>query len=283
MSSLLGKQAVDCGLPPATMTTATTRPCPRRSGLDHSAPVTAFSALDPALARDPLVTRLDAIRTRIANACRACGRDPDSVRLLPVAKTVPADRLRVAHAAGCSEFGENKVQEAAEKARTLSDLALRWCLIGHLQSNKASLAARVFDEFQALDSLRLAEILDRHLQAEGRSMDVLIEVNTSGEASKFGLAPDAVEAMLPGLRQCTALRPRGLMTLAAAGDPECARACFRRLRDVRDRLRPMVAVPDAFDQLSMGMSGDFEIAIAEGATVVRIGQAIFGPRAAVGP
>ncbi len=228
-----------------------------------------------------IATNLADIRARIASACARAGRPLDAVRLLPVSKTQPAERLRAAFAAGCSAFGENKVQEALEKAQALADLPIRWCLIGHLQTNKAKYAARFIDEFQALDSLRLAETLDRRLQAEGRGMDVFIEVNTSGEASKFGLPPEAVTDFVAGLKPFSALRPRGLMTLAVdSPDREAVRDCFRRLRALRERVCDTGATGQAFDQLSMGMSGDFELAIEEGATVVRIGQAIFGARPA---
>jgi pyridoxal phosphate enzyme (YggS family) len=154
-------------------------------------------------------------------------------------------------------------------------------VIGHLQTNKAKLVARLATEFQALDSLRLAQALDRHLQAEGRSLDVFVQVNTSGEASKYGLAPDDVAAFLRELPAFAALRVRGLMTLAVlSGDADRVRPCFARLRQLRERLRQDAPAGISLDELSMGMSGDFEIAIQEGATVVRVGQAIYGARAA---
>lgn len=222
---------------------------------------------------------LQSVQARIAEACRQAGRDPADVRLLPVSKTVDAGRLRAAHAAGCRWLGENKVQEAQQKSQALADMAgLRWSIIGHLQTNKARDVARFADEFQALDSLRVAETLERRLQIEGRGLDVFVQVNTSGEASKFGLAPDAVPAFFRELRAYPALRLRGLMTLAAfSSDVDAVRACFRRLRELRDAIADTAHAVDA-RELSMGMSGDYELAIAEGATVVRIGQAIFGAR-----
>ena len=222
---------------------------------------------------------LQSAQARITEACRQAGRDPADVRLLPVSKTVDAARLRAAHAAGCRWLGENKVQEARQKWQALADLpGLRWSIIGHLQTNKARDVARFADEFQALDSLRVAEALERRLQAEGRGLDVFVQVNTSGEASKFGLAPDAVPAFVRGLHAYPALRLRGLMTLAVfSSDPDAVRACFRRLRELRDAISDTAHAGDA-RELSMGMSGDYELAIAEGATVVRIGQAIFGAR-----
>ena len=227
-----------------------------------------------------LQANLDAIRSRIDGACRAAGRDPDEVRLLPVTKTVGADRLRIAHALGLRQFGENKVQEALGKSEALADLPdLRWVLIGHLQTNKAKYAARFADEFQALDSLRVAQALDAQLQSRGRAIDVLVQVNTSGEDTKFGLAPDEVPGFVRQLPAFSSLRVRGLMTLALFSDDAArVRPCFVRLRELRDRLRQEAPDGIAMDDLSMGMSGDFELAIAEGATTVRVGTALFGSR-----
>ena len=224
---------------------------------------------------------LDAVQARIVAACQRVGRDPDSVRLLPVSKTKPEATLRLAYAAGCRMLGENKPQEAYRKWEAMAGLAdLRWSLIGHLQSNKAKLVARFASEFQALDNLRVAEALERRLQAEGRALDVFVQVNTSGEASKFGLAPDAVAAFLRELPAFPALRVRGLMTLALfSAEADRVRECFVLLRGLRDRLRQEAPAGVGLDELSMGMSGDYEIAIEEGATVVRVGQAIFGARA----
>lgn len=227
-----------------------------------------------------LQANLDAIRARIAAACRAAGRDPGGVRLLPVTKTVGADRLRIAHALGLRQFGENKVQEALGKSEALADLPdLRWVLIGHLQTNKARYAARFADEFQALDSLRVAQALDTQLQSRGRAIDVLVQVNTSGEHTKFGLAPHEVPGFVRQLPAFSSLRVRGLMTLALFSDDAArVRPCFLRLRELRDRLRQEAPDGIAMDELSMGMSGDFELAIAEGATTVRVGTALFGSR-----
>jgi len=169
------------------------------------------------------------------------------------------------------------VQEAYDKWQKLSDLAgLEWAVIGHLQSNKVKYVARFAAEFQALDSLDIAEALDRRLQQEGRSLDVFIQINTSDEPQKYGMTPDAADAFIRALPAYSALRPRGLMTLALfSDDHEAVRRCFIRLRELRDRLRE---TNPAIAELSMGMSGDFELAIAEGATTVRVGQAIFGNR-----
>lgn len=223
---------------------------------------------------------LRAVQARIAAACQRAGRDPTDVRLLPVTKTVPEARLRNAYAAGCRTMGENKVQEAHRKWQAMSDLPdIRWAIIGHLQTNKVKYVAQFAAEFQALDNLRVAEALDRRLQALGRSLDVLVQVNTSDEDSKFGLAPQDVEAFVKQLPAFSALRVRGLMTLALfSPDPARVRPCFVRLRQLRDRLRQTVPDGIGMDALSMGMSGDYELAIEEGATVVRVGQAIFGAR-----
>ncbi|RMX15602.1 YggS family pyridoxal phosphate-dependent enzyme [Vandammella animalimorsus] len=220
------------------------------------------------------------MQQRIAAACARAGRDPSQVRLLPVSKTVPAEQLRLAHAAGLRMLGENKVQEAYGKWQALGDLpGLRWSIIGHLQSNKARQVAQFADEFQALDSLALAQELDRRLQQHGRSLDVLVQVNTSGEASKFGLPASDVPRFVQQLAPCSALRVRGLMTLAMpSSDPAPVRDCFVQLRQLLQRLQQETALGAQLSELSMGMSGDFEWAIEEGATIVRIGQAIFGAR-----
>ena len=224
-----------------------------------------------------ITANLAHIHARIATACAACGRDPASVRLLPVSKTVPAARLHYAYDAGIRLLGENKVQEAYDKWQELTALpGLNWAVIGHLQSNKVKYVARFAAEFQALDSLDIAENLDRRLQQEGRSLDVFVQVNTSDEPQKYGITPDEAEAFIRALPQYSSLRLRGLMTLALfSDDKDAVRRCFIRLRELRDHLQQINPVAA---ELSMGMSGDFELAIAEGATTVRVGQAIFGAR-----
>lgn len=222
-----------------------------------------------------------AVQRRIAAACQRVNRDPASVRLLPVSKTKPEASLRMAYAAGCRLLGENKPQEAHQKWEAMQDLeGLQWSVIGHLQSNKAKMVAKFASEFQALDSLRVAEMLERRLQIEGRALDVFVQVNTSGERSKFGLHASETMAFLRALSAFPALRVRGLMTLALfSAEAERVRECFVLLRNLRDQLRQEAPAGVCIDELSMGMSGDFEIAIEEGATVVRVGQAIFGARA----
>jgi PLP dependent protein len=223
---------------------------------------------------------LDEVRARMAAACERVGRDPDRVRLLPVSKTKGEASIRLAHSAGCRLLGENKVQEAMGKWEATTDLTdLRWSLIGHLQTNKAKFVARFASEFQALDSLRVAAALERRLQAEGRGLDVFVQVNTSGEPGKYGLAPAEVAAFIGELPVFDALRVRGLMTLARlSAEPDQVRPCFTLLAELRERLRQDAPAGIGLDHLSMGMSGDYEIAIEEGADIVRVGQAIFGAR-----
>ena len=229
---------------------------------------------------EDFASNLATVRRRIADAAERVGRSGVDVRLLPVSKTVSEDRIRLAVAAGCDQLGENKVQEAKRKAEHLADLGVRWSVIGHLQTNKAKDVASFAAEFQALDRLRAAEALDRHLQQLGRGLDVYVQVNTSGEESKYGLEPDEVPAFLAALPSYSALRVRGFMTLAElTPDVDRVRACFRLLRTVRDRARDLGPDLVGPGELSMGMSGDFEVAVEEGADGVRIGQAIFGARA----
>lgn len=236
-----------------------------------------MSSYPPAQTTAEFEANIAEVMRRIDAAAARAGRSPSDVRLLPVSKTVPQERLRLAVAAGCRELGENKVQEAKRKSAEMADLDVSWAVIGHLQTNKAKDVAAVAEEFQALDSVRVAEALDRRLQALGRGLDVYVQVNTSDEEQKYGLPPAEVPAFLDALPAFSSLRVRGFMTLAEfSSDEERVRACFRRLRDVRDR--SLQSWPEA-GELSMGMSGDYEVAVEEGSTCVRVGQAIFGSRA----
>lgn len=251
-------------------------PEPGAPGADAALRRTAFPRAETAA---EFRAAIAAVRGRIDAAARAAGRAPEEVRLLPISKTVPEERLRHAVAAGCRTLGENKVQEVVRKSAALGDLGLDWAVVGHLQTNKARDVAALASEFQALDRLRTAEALDRRLQAAGRGLDVYVQVNTSAEDSKFGLPPEEVAGFLRQLPAFGSLRVRGLMTLAVfSDDAPRVRACFTRLRTLRDRLRQDAPDGVDLDGLSMGMSGDYELAVAEGATVVRVGQAIFGPR-----
>ncbi|MGV2981227.1 YggS family pyridoxal phosphate-dependent enzyme [Camelimonas sp. ID_303_24] len=251
-----------------------TAPAPTTSAPVTLAPedIARFGA-DPAQA---FAANLEAVQARIAAACQRSGRSPDDVRLLPVTKTVPAHILRLAFAAGIHDFGENKLQEARDKQALLADLPICWSIIGHLQTNKVKYLVRLASEFHALDSLRLAGELNRRLEAVERDLDVFVQVNASGEDSKYGLQPDALMPFVERLAEFPRLKPRGLMTLAIfSADVAQVRDCFRLLRALRDRA---VTVHPGLTGLSMGMSGDYESAIEEGATVVRVGQAIFGAR-----
>lgn len=199
---------------------------------------------------------------------------------MAVTKTHPVEVLAEAYDAGLRLFGENRVQEAVGKVEALGDSPdLRWAVIGHLQTNKAKQAVELADELHTLDSFRLAENLERRLQEQGRSLDVFVQVNSSGEESKSGLEPDEVEQFVLDLRPFSALQIRGLMTLAVFSDDEQrVAACFARVEQLQGRLRQLDAAPGSYDELSMGMSGDFELAIAHGATTVRVGQSLFGAR-----
>lgn len=226
-----------------------------------------------------VVANLQSIRARIAASCAAAGRLPGEVRLLPVSKTMGVDKILALHAAGESMFGENRVQEAEAKANELAGTGIRWSIVGHLQTNKARNLARFADEFQALDSLRVAAELDKRLQAQGRAIDVFVQVNSSAEPQKFGLPPDEVESFAEQLGAYPSLRVKGLMTLAIfSADPAVVEPCFVRMAELRERLRNHDRAAGSYDELSMGMSGDFELAIAHGATCVRVGEAIFGAR-----
>jgi len=221
--------------------------------------------------------RLGRIEQRIAAACAPAERDPATVRLLPVTKTKPAELVRQALTAGYRRCGENRIQELAAKAEELQGTGVEWAVIGHVQTNKAALAARLAAEIQSVESLKLAEALQRRCEALDRTMDILVEVNTSGEVSKFGLAPDQVDAFTQALKVYDRLRLHGLMTVAlASSDPAQVSPCFRLLASLAGRLRDRDG--GGWTELSMGMSGDFEQAIELGSTCVRLGSLIFGPR-----
>lgn len=232
--------------------------------------------MNPAIFGTGLATRWQEVRQRVDVACEAVGRDPSEVSILPVSKTFAPDVIRKAVELGLHRFGENKVQEIRHKFEPLADCAIDWVMIGHLQTNKAKEVARLASEVQSLDRLELAEALHKRLQIEDRVLDVLVQVKTSREETKYGLRPDELPAFLDKMRQFDTLRVRGLMTLAMhSDDAAIVRACFRQLRELRDAA---TARGHAVSRLSMGMSGDFPLAIAEGATEVRIGTALFGER-----
>jgi pyridoxal phosphate enzyme (YggS family) len=216
----------------------------------------------------------------MAAAAGRAGRSPSEVTLVAVSKMFGAGAVREAHAAGQREFGENKVQEGLQKiADTADTQGIRWHLIGHLQTNKARKAAAAFACVQSVDSLDLIRRLDTAAAEQGTAPEVLIQVDLAGETSKFGALPAAVESLVRSAADARALRPTGLMLIPPWNeDPEVTRPWFIRLRELRDRLFSTDIPPAALAQLSMGMSHDFEAAIEEGATIVRVGTAIFGAR-----
>jgi pyridoxal phosphate enzyme (YggS family) len=226
-----------------------------------------------------IAANLAAIRERIAAAAAAAGRDPSSVRLLAVSKMFGADAVREAFTAGQREFGENKVQEALQKIEATADLPIRWHLIGHLQSNKAKKAATAFAAIHAVDSVDLVRRLEAAALDAGARPDVYVQVDLAGEATKFGAPEAEVAGIARAAAECRAAVLKGLMLLPPwFDDPEQARPYFRRLRLLRDRLIEDGIDRTHLDDLSMGMSHDFEVAIQEGATLVRVGTAIFGKR-----
>jgi len=222
---------------------------------------------------------IERVRERIRAACERSGRRSEDVRLIAVSKTMPPELIREAYAAGMRDFGENRVQEAAAKRQQLSDLAATWHLIGHLQSNKARLACQLFDWVESIDSLHIAERINQFAAPGGRRLPVLLEVNLGREASKFGAEEAEVMRLAEGIGRLNALELRGLMTLPPFfEDPEEVRPYFRRLRELARRIEDQNLPGVSMRELSMGMSHDFEIAVEEGATLVRVGTAIFGSR-----
>lgn len=225
---------------------------------------------------------IEEVRDHIGAAARRAGRSASDVSLMAVTKTHPPERIREAHAAGLRLFGENRVQEFTGKAEALADLAgAEWHMIGHLQTNKAAKTAELFSAVDSVDSLKLAEKLDAAARGLGKKLGVLIEINVGGEVAKSGLARDSreLESLLLAAPRFEALGFRGLMTVPPFADnPENARPFFRRLRELRDAIARRKLPGIGVDVLSMGMSHDFEIAIEEGSTCVRVGTAIFGER-----
>lgn len=220
--------------------------------------------------------RLARVQERVSAACLRCGRSPDEVALIAVSKTHGPEAVADAVACGLRRFGENKVQEAGAKI-PLCPGGLTWDLVGHLQSNKAYAAVELFDLIHSVDSIKLARMLDRAGDTLGKRVRILLEVNVSGESSKFGLKPDEVPGLLEEANGLPRLEVVGLMTMAPlAPEAEKARPHFRRLRDLRDQWASQLGTP--LPELSMGMSHDFEVAIEEGATCIRVGTLLFGER-----
>lgn len=255
------------------------------SGASAARPVWSRAALadppvQPALSLHiDIRDRLAGLRARLEAAAQRAHRDPAEVRLLAVSKTFGIAEVRAAFEAGQRDFGENRVQEALQKMALSSDLQIRWHLIGHLQSNKAKKAASRFAWIHSIDSVALLEQVDADAGQAGARPLVLVQVNLTGEPARHGAPPEAAREIVRAAARCRAARLAGLMVLPPYfEDPEGARPYFRRLREIRDRLRDEGTDPDQLRELSMGMSHDFEIAVEEGATIVRLGTAIFGGR-----
>jgi pyridoxal phosphate enzyme (YggS family) len=229
-----------------------------------------------------IAENLARVRERIEAAARRAGRRSQDIALMAVSKTFPAARIREAYDGGLRLFGENRVQEFAGKRESLRDLTrIEWHLIGHLQTNKASKAVELFGAIDAVDSLRVAQKLNASAQQLGKTLEVLIEINVGGEAAKSGVAPDSreLDELLLAARDLEQLEFRGLMTVPPlTEDPQKARPYFRKLRELRDQIAARRLHAIDMNILSMGMSHDFEVAIEEGSTCVRVGSAIFGER-----
>jgi hypothetical protein len=235
--------------------------------------VTPRSATRPA---HEIAMNLEQVRSRIAAACGRAGRDPASVRLIAVSKTFGADAIRSAIEAGVRDFGENRVQELREKIGDVGRDA-RWHMIGHLQSNKAKDAVHLFDVVQSVDRMSLAERLDKEAGEAGRKLEVLVQVNIGAEPQKSGVEIAGAPGLVREVGQLPNLSLRGLMTIPPIDGDARTRGYFRALRELRDSIAAGIA-PHALPELSMGMTEDFEVAIEEGATMVRVGRAIFGER-----
>ncbi len=227
--------------------------------------------------KEQMAGNLQAVRGRIVRAAERAGRNHDDVTIIAVTKTFDVGRIRLAYELGLRQFGENRVQEAEGKIRRL-DLPVTWHLVGHLQTNKAKDAVALFDVIHSVDSLRIAQAIDRYAQAKRKRLSVLLEVNIAGEESKSGFTPQDVLRVAGDIVGLPSLNVEGLMTIAPiVADPEDARPFFRQLTELRDELKRRYPTL-AWKHLSMGMTDDFEVAIEEGATMVRIGRAIFGQR-----
>jgi len=227
-----------------------------------------------------LQDRLQIIRDTVEQVATSAGRNPADITLLPVSKTFPAEVIEQALKLGELRFGENKAQELRDKAQALHGTPAQWVMIGYLQSNNARYVARYASEIQSLDRLSLAKTLQRRLELEDRHLDALVQIKTSPEPSKYGLLPtEAADFLAQIVEFCPRLHIKGLMTMAVNSEDENAvRACFKQLKDLQQQLKALNINGVSLDRLSMGMSGDFTIAIEEGATEVRLGTAVFGYR-----
>ena len=224
-----------------------------------------------------IAENLAVVRERISQAIQKSGREPDSARLITVSKQISVDRIEEARAAGAVVFGENKIQEAIPKIEQMGAEGIFWHFIGHLQKNKIKFLDARFDLIHSVDSFELAEKIAKHYHSGNRVQRILLQVNVSGEAAKFGMEPKELEKQMAEFFQLQGIQVEGLMTIPPFdSDPENSRRHFSRLRELREQYEKQTGLP--LNQLSMGMSNDFEVAIEEGATLVRVGTAIFGPR-----
>jgi len=223
--------------------------------------------------------RLEQVKARIIKAADGCNRSVDSIKLIAVSKTKPAEVVREAIDAGVTDLGENYIQEARQKVNTLATASVNWHFIGHLQSNKAKYAVRLFDLIHSVDSLKLAKEINKHAHKNDKIQSILVQVNVAREDSKSGVYVEDTVALLKDIGQLANVSVKGLMTMPPYFNaPEKVRPFFAALRELRDRIRSENIPNIAMGELSMGMTGDFEAAIEEGATLVRIGTAIFGER-----
>lgn len=226
---------------------------------------------------DQIAKNLSTVMRRISTAAQTCGRDPRSVQLVAAAKSQPVTRVRKVMEAGVGIVGENYIQEAQAKFEILNDPSIRWHFIGRLQSNKAKYAVRMFELIHSVDSVKLAAEIDKQARKAGKTQQILVQVNISQEPSKTGVGQEQTLDLIRALTAFTNIRVQGLMTMPPFFDaPEHARPYFAALRQLRDEVQHALGIP--LKELSMGMTGDFEVAIEEGATLVRIGTAIFGDR-----
>jgi len=224
-------------------------------------------------------SNLAQVRERIEMATQRAGRDPGSVRLVAISKGHPVDAIRLAYAAGVTEFGENRAREGRNKVEELRTLAISWHFVGHLQSNKVKYVLGTYQLLHSLDRMSLATEIDKRARRASIVQPCLVQVNVSGEESKFGLPPGEVGSFLDRVSKLGGVKVEGLMMIAPlVDDPEEARPFFRRLRELAEELRPRLPPTVSLSDLSMGMTNDYEVAVEEGATIVRIGRAIFGER-----
>lgn len=223
--------------------------------------------------------RLEQVKDRIARAVDRCGRDPAEIKLVAVSKTVPTEAVQAAIEAGVTDLGENYIQEAAEKIEALRGLDVSWHFIGHLQTNKAKVAVKLFDLIHSVDSSKLAQELNKRAAAAGKVQPILIQVNISGEETKSGIDPSQTIGLIRQIAELTNLHVRGLMTMPPFFNaPDMVRPYFKALKDLQGDVKSEAIPRIDMSELSMGMSGDFETAIEQGATLVRVGTAIFGER-----